>query len=56
MRGLYRRYSLFAYNSEEFAIDCEDCNCKVANLNKKKSTDAIIEQIKVHEEVHHGTV
>lgn len=48
------RYSLHRYGRLHFAIDCEDCNRKIANLTPNKSGGELLDRIEEHEQRHHA--
>lgn len=47
------RYTLYEYNSLHWAIDCEDCNYKIANLTPNFSGGEIVDRINRHKELWH---
>lgn len=48
------RYTIYRYSPEHFAIDCEDCNVKLANLKVDSDTAELLDRINTHERTVHN--
>ena len=48
------RYTLYRYGDYHFAIDCEDCDRKIANLRPERSSAFTVDRINDHEVKYHG--
>ena len=55
IRGLSLRYTLFRYAHKRYAVDCNDCEVKIANLNSNTISKELLDRLEVHELAFHAT-
>jgi hypothetical protein len=48
------RYSLYRYEDDHWAIDCEPCGVKIANLQPGTYGSVIIDRLTTHDRGQHG--
>jgi hypothetical protein len=47
------RYALHKYSPLHWAIDCDDCKCKICNLTPNQTSGEIIDKLNIHEVKYH---